>query len=196
MINNQLSSASLTGAYPSRYASPIAVSSGGPATSSSRFTPNAFKHNGRVALALLPNLFVLASYGGSQMAAVLLVSCPPKSTPVRATLAGTTGNNRHISPLSKSLIHRLHPLSLSSSKMTKQSSPLCPPFCQVGFMGVYILDAMRIKEGAFLAGWATLALTNLAMVGSVLYHGRDSSLVLTGLIVLFNATTMFLTGGF
>ena len=40
---------------------------------SARFTPQAFRYNGRVAAALLPSLFVLASYGGTQVAAALVV---------------------------------------------------------------------------------------------------------------------------
>jgi hypothetical protein len=39
-----------------------------------RFSPRPFGHNSRVAAALLPSLAVLASYGGSQVAAVLVVS--------------------------------------------------------------------------------------------------------------------------
>ena len=60
------------------YPSPVSSSairneySAGP--SSARFSPKPFIYNGRVALALLPSLAVLASYGGSHVAAALVVS--------------------------------------------------------------------------------------------------------------------------
>lgn len=43
-------------------------------TASSRFAPHNFQYNGRVALALLPSLAVLAGYGGNAVAAALAVS--------------------------------------------------------------------------------------------------------------------------
>jgi hypothetical protein len=45
-----------------------------PSPPAARFSPRPFGYNGRVAAALLPSLAVLASYGGSQVAAVLVVS--------------------------------------------------------------------------------------------------------------------------
>lgn len=44
------------------------------APSSSRFVPHSFQYNGRVAMALLPSLAVLAGYGGNAVAAALAVS--------------------------------------------------------------------------------------------------------------------------
>lgn len=43
--------------------------------SRSRFTPHDFRYNGRVAMALLPSLVVLAGYGGNAVSASLAVSC-------------------------------------------------------------------------------------------------------------------------
>lgn len=58
---------------PGSYPSPVERSyTNGPTTA--RFSPKPFSYNGRVAAALLPCLAVLASYGGSQVAMVLVVS--------------------------------------------------------------------------------------------------------------------------
>lgn len=61
-------------------------------------------------------------------------------------------------------------------------------------MGVYILDALRFKEGAFAAVWASLGLANLATIMSTLLHDRDQPVVLTILTILINGATLFLTG--
>lgn len=47
--------------------------SSAPSQPSSRFVPQNFKYNGKVALALLPSLAVVASYGGSEVLAALVV---------------------------------------------------------------------------------------------------------------------------
>lgn len=43
-------------------------------SSSTRFAPHDFRYNGRVAMALLPSLVVLAAYGGNAVSAALAVS--------------------------------------------------------------------------------------------------------------------------
>lgn len=60
--------------YPSPVGSPERMFAQEPSPPAGRFSPKPFKYNGRVAAALLPSLAVLASYGGSQVAAVLVVS--------------------------------------------------------------------------------------------------------------------------
>jgi hypothetical protein len=61
-------------AYPSPVRSNERMFPQEPPPPAARFSPRPFGHNGRVAAALLPSLAVLASYGGSQVAAVLVVS--------------------------------------------------------------------------------------------------------------------------
>ena len=61
-------------AYPSPVRSSEPMFPQEPAPPAARFSPRPFAHNSRVATALLPSLAVLASYGGSQVAAVLVVS--------------------------------------------------------------------------------------------------------------------------
>ena len=61
-------------------------------------------------------------------------------------------------------------------------------------MGAYVLDAMRYKEGAFLASWLAMAAANLAMVYSLLTLRTEWPLTLALLIFLLNGVTLFLTG--
>ena len=61
-------------------------------------------------------------------------------------------------------------------------------------MGAYVLDAMRYKEGAFMASWLSMAAANLAMVYSLLALRTEWPLTLALLIFLLNGVTLFLTG--
>lgn len=61
-------------------------------------------------------------------------------------------------------------------------------------MGAYMMDAMRYKEGAFLASWATLALANLSMGYSTLFLDNEYPLFLALLALLLNSATLFLLG--
>ena len=61
-------------------------------------------------------------------------------------------------------------------------------------MGAYILDGMRFKEGAFAAVWATLGMTNMALVYSTVQLANDLSTALALLTLLLGALTLFLTG--
>lgn len=61
-------------------------------------------------------------------------------------------------------------------------------------MGVYILDGMRFKEGAFAAAWLTLALVNVSLVVSRLLSDWEQPLLLTVLSFGLNGATLFLTG--
>jgi hypothetical protein len=45
-----------------------------------RFTPNNFQYNGRVALALLPSIFVVAGFGGKIPVGVMMVNLPCNAT--------------------------------------------------------------------------------------------------------------------
>lgn len=49
-------------------------STGSLGRSSTRFVPHDFRYNGRVAMALLPSLVVLAGFGGNAVSAALAVS--------------------------------------------------------------------------------------------------------------------------
>lgn len=126
-----MSFAGLSAVYP-----PVSNGAGAAAPSSHRFVPHNFQYNGRVALALLPSLGVLAGYGGNAVAAALAL----------------------------------------------------------GLMSTYILDALRFKEGAFLAAWLTMAAANMAMIFSQLLLKSEASGPLTLLIFLLNALTLFLAG--
>lgn len=64
----------------------------------------------------------------------------------------------------------------------------------VGFMGVYILDTTRVKEGAFAAAWITLGATNMAMIISTLLFGDEKSTTLAVLIFFLSTVSLFLTG--
>lgn len=46
-----------------------------------------------------------------------------------------------------------------------------PPL-QLGLMSTYILDALRYKEGAFLAAWLTMGAANVAMIFSQVGQAR------------------------
>ncbi|KAI3433444.1 hypothetical protein D9Q98_003258 [Chlorella vulgaris] len=105
-------------------------------SSSTRFAPHDFRYNGRVAMALLPSLVVLAAYGGNAVSAALAV----------------------------------------------------------GLMSTYILDALRYKEGAFMASWITMGSANLAMIFSTLLMKSEASIPLTLLIFVLNGLTLFLAG--
>ena len=141
-----------------------AYASNGP--SLSRFTPQSFKYNGRVAIALLPSLAALAIYGGSQVAAVLVVCLHPPA------------------------VH----LFSSPRHSTPHTFTILPPRQQVGFMGAYILDGMRFKEGSFTAVWATMAVAHIALVYNALYIDNDIPTSQDLLALLMCALTLFLTG--
>jgi hypothetical protein len=64
----------------------------------------------------------------------------------------------------------------------------------VGLMATYILDAMRYKEGAFMAVWLTMGGANLAAIFSALLLKSDAPVALTLLTFLLNALTLFLAG--
>lgn len=62
-------------------------------------------------------------------------------------------------------------------------------------MATYILDAMRYKEGAFMAVWLTMGAANLAAIFSALLLKSDAPVALTLLTFLLNGLTLFLAGG-
>jgi hypothetical protein len=64
----------------------------------------------------------------------------------------------------------------------------------MGFMGVYILDALRFKEGAFAAAWLTVALANFGNVVNMVFVGGESTLPLSLLVFFLSSATLFLTG--
>ena len=101
-----------------------------------RSCAQAFQYNGRVALALLPCLAVLAGYGGPPVAGILLV----------------------------------------------------------GGAAVYILDALRYKEGSFAAAWLTMGLANAGVLFGTLVTGEERSMLLSALIFLLSALALTLTG--
>ncbi|EFN59471.1 expressed protein [Chlorella variabilis] len=111
-------------------------STGSLGRSSTRFVPHDFRYNGRVAMALLPSLVVLAGFGGNAVSAALAV----------------------------------------------------------GLMATYILDALRYKEGAFMASWLTMGAANLAMIFSTLLLKSEASIPLTLLIFVLNGMSLFLAG--
>ena len=61
-------------------------------------------------------------------------------------------------------------------------------------MATYILDALRYKEGAFLAAWLTMGAANLAMVFSQLLLKSEGGAALTLLVFALNAAALFLAG--
>lgn len=61
-------------------------------------------------------------------------------------------------------------------------------------MSTYILDALRYKEGAFMAAWLTMGAANLAMIFSTLLLKSEGGLALTLAIFVLNALALFLTG--
>lgn len=64
----------------------------------------------------------------------------------------------------------------------------------VGLMATYILDAMRYKEGAFMASWLTMGAAQLAMVFSQLLLRSEGGATLTLLTFVLNALALFLAG--
>ena len=61
-------------------------------------------------------------------------------------------------------------------------------------MSAYILDGIRLKEGAFMAVWATLALTHLALAYNTMFLDNELPLILALLAMILGALTLFLTG--
>lgn len=61
-------------------------------------------------------------------------------------------------------------------------------------MATYILDALRYKEGAFMASWLTMGAANLAMIFSTLLLKSEASIPLTLLIFVLNGMSLFLAG--
>lgn len=61
-------------------------------------------------------------------------------------------------------------------------------------MSTYILDALRYKEGAFMASWLTMGAANLAMIFSTLLLRSETSIPLTLLIFVLNGLSLFLAG--
>ncbi len=64
----------------------------------------------------------------------------------------------------------------------------------VGSASVYILDALRYKEGSFAAAWLTMGLANAGMLFEALIRGEGRSILLSALIFLANALALTLTG--
>ncbi|WPT14438.1 hypothetical protein PSENEW3_00000568 [Picochlorum sp. SENEW3] len=63
-----------------------------------------------------------------------------------------------------------------------------------GSMLAYVMDAMRYKEGSFLAVWMSLALSNLAMGYSTLFLDNEYSIMVAVLGLLISSGVLFLTG--
>ena len=61
-------------------------------------------------------------------------------------------------------------------------------------MATYIMDALRYKEGAFMAAWLTMGAANCAAVFSALLLRSEGGIALTLLAFALNALTLFLTG--
>jgi hypothetical protein len=61
-------------------------------------------------------------------------------------------------------------------------------------MVAYLMDAMRYKEGSFLAVWMSLALANLSMGYTTLFLDNDYSITTAILGVFLNSGVLFLTG--
>ena len=72
--------------------------------------------------------------------------------------------------------------------------PITAAILMVGFMSVYILDAMRLKEASFGAAWLTLGLSNMSMIFSTLVFGDEKSTFLAVLIFLLNTAALYMTG--
>ena len=96
---------------------PALASNGGSA--GARFVPHNFQYNGRVALALLPSLAVLAGYGGNAVAAALAVRRLPAA--VRAGLPLL------VQPSAASIISKSSLCMIGMPCMQRHSSPL-PPY--------------------------------------------------------------------
>ena len=61
-------------------------------------------------------------------------------------------------------------------------------------MVAYVLDAMRVKEGAFLAVWLSLILTNMSIGYNTLVVDNDYSIPLALLALLMSSAVLLLTG--
>lgn len=69
-----------------------------------------------------------------------------------------------------------------------------PP--QIGTMVTYILDALRYKEAALAAVWATLVSMNFVMLLSGAMFAVGRPIVLSILLSLANGATLLLIGAF
>ena len=185
-----------------------AASTSAAAAGSSRFAPHSFQYNGRVALALLPSLAVVAGYGGSAVAAALVVSLLRRLHTRLAPLVEQR-DVRHRSctcactaGAAFAVERGSHPKSMrpSAAALAMRASPrnaprnLAPRPRQLGLMATYILDALRYKEGAFTAAWLTMGAANAAAVFSGLLMKSEAPLALTLLTFVLNAAALFLAG--
>jgi hypothetical protein len=144
-------------------------------------------------MALLPSLVVLAGYGGNAVSASLAVSCCTSAVytdksccvqfilglPDTLCIACCFGCVLLLRGLRSCLGWRPEPTH---------------PAAQVGLMSTYILDALRYKEGAFMASWLTMGAANLAMIFSTLLLRSETSIPLTLLIFVLNGLSLFLAG--
>lgn len=64
----------------------------------------------------------------------------------------------------------------------------------VGFMGAYILDGMRIREGSFAVVWATLIAGHLALMYDTFFSANEMPVVSSMLFLLLGGFTLFLVG--
>lgn len=126
----------LVGRVESSPRTPLSTSSSFDRSDSTRFAPNTFQYNGRVAASLLPCVIVLLGAGG---------------TPVLATLLA-------------------------------------------GLMLSYILDALQLKNGAFLGVWGSFFATGVALIVTGIGSGPHIPPILSGLIVLTSLHVVFLCG--
>ena len=133
---------------------------------SRRFQPSAFDYNGRVAFALVPSLVVITGFGGSIALGALVV-------------------HRHLAPTPPPTYA---PASLDAASMVAPCAP------QVGAMVVYILDALRYKEAAFGAIWATLGSVNLTMLLTGVMFPTGRPVVLGIMVTLAGGATLLLVG--
>ena len=133
-----------------------------------RFAPSAFRWNGRVAVALLPSLIVLAGFGGTVPSGVMMVGAMVSSTAhaVCSLSATWLGRRRSRADL------------LAAEQVA------------------YIMDAMRYREGTLGAVWITLGMANLGMLAAILLpaFSRSTPLLLAMLSSLCTGATLFLTG--
>ena len=137
---------------------------------SQRFQPNAFDYNGRVAFALVPSLVVITGFGGSIALGVLVVCVTP--TPL------------HPHPLPPFL----RTVSQNVTSCTRNA------LLQVGAMVVYILDALRYREAAFGAIWATLGSVNLSMLLTGVMFPAGRPIVLGIMVTFASGATLLLVG--
>ncbi len=136
---------------------------------SQRFQPNAFDYNGRVAFALVPSLVVITGFGGSIALGVLVVGIyPPLSPQPRPPYLRTVSQN-----------------ATSCSRVA---------LLQVGAMVVYILDALRYREAAFGAIWATLGSVNLSMLLTGVMFPAGRPIVLGIMVTFASGATLLLVG--